>query len=277
MFRMITIAFFLLALSSFAGNPPVTDSKNPDPSAESCDLCSNEGWIACLKCEGEGSYKVVCYHCLGKRKLTCPYIRCRGSGRFDCPVEACWGGGKIHWKGGDTDDCKICTKGKVTCWFCEGAKEVDCPTCGKKGKIERACRACFGHGGFPCPQCKSPKPCPACRNSKRMTCFQCLGEGRFPVECDKCVGFGFCPCSSTCVGGRKICRECTGSGVVRFVSGGRKAGKRKCPKCKGRGWEKCKICHGKGKRACPPVAEYESCSECKGEGGIPCEVCGESK
>ena len=106
-----------------------------------------------------------------------------------------------------------------------------------------------------------------------MPCLVCLGEGQFPLTCKQCKGWGLRLCDP-CLGGRKVCRSCSGTGRQRYVTGNRKAGTRKCTQCNGKGWSKCEECNGMGVFTCPPFEGAEPCKICKDRSGcVPCTVC----
>ncbi len=249
----------------------------PSVHERACDLCNASSWIPCQRCDGKGRYKTVCTKCSGKRLLGCPI--CDEEGRLTC--WNCSGHGKLFWKGGDTDPCKICSKGSIPCYYCNKSKKVPCTLCRKRGRVERFCGACLGAGGFPCPTCPPASPCRVCGRSGQMPCVCCFGEQGFKVTCKKCRGHGNIPCPpKACVGGRYVCEECHGTGRVRLVMHGSKskAGTRKCKPCNGRGWWKCEDCKGKGILPCPPTSGVDECAECsRSFGTVPCTFCDGAK
>lgn len=240
---------------------------------DACTLCEGDRWISCKRCDGKGRYKTVCPRCSGKRTRSCPV--CYSEGRLTC--WNCSGFGKIFWKGGDTDPCKICSKGTIPCYYCGRSKKVPCGNCRKQGRVDLVCGACLGAGGFPCPRCPPPDPCRVCARSGRMPCVCCFGEEGFKIRCEKCRGYGTIPCPpKECVGGRYVCDSCHGTGRVRFVMGQSrtKAGAHKCDECSGRGWSKCEKCSGKGCLPCPPTSGIKPCPECtRTFGTVPCTFC----
>jgi hypothetical protein len=263
---MLFLGTALLTAGGSAGEAP--SSALP---GEECRLCDDHGWIGCERCGGDGSYRIVCERCSGRKYLTCPL--CGGKGNRPCAN--CGGVGKIVWKTTKASDpCKFCSRGKISCHYCKKAKKVPCPDCGKTGRSRRACGACSGHGGFPCPLCRLPSPCPACSGGTSMPCFVCLGSGGIKKGCDDCKRYEKRLCER-CIGGRIPCEECAATGRLRFVSGNRKAGTQKCSACSGKGWETCDDCDGKGTFPCDHGgSDSESCPQCGLAGMVDCTVCG---
>ncbi len=236
-----------------------------------CSLCENAHWIACRRCDSKGEYRSACHTCRGQRKDDCPV--CRANGRLSC--RNCGGRGEIRYSNDEAiEDCKVCSKGTVTCFYCSGSKRTECKRCEGAARFTTRCGACDGHGGFPCPSCGPPKLCPVCENGKSMPCSDCYGEKSISAYCKDCAGNGKRVCAvKNCLGGREVCRNCYGTGRIRFVtSTGNRAGTRKCDKCKGKAFSKCENCRGKGTSPCDRSKKL-ACETCEEKGKTRCVVC----
>ena len=119
----------------------------------------------------------------------------------------------------------------IICNECLGMGQVGCSLCHRSGYIR--CKSCMGSGEI---------RCTACNGRGDTGCFWCggtgrkeegSGENRRTVSCGSCGGSGRKNCTK-CVGGRKTCSECAGTG------------KNTCHICGGSGHVDCSSCDAQG-------------------------------
>lgn len=282
-FRRQSQRWLLLVLLIATGLPASGEPDSTDPPHDSsCVLCEGGDWLECRRCETKGTTTASCGVCSGTKKVHCRFRGSIGEGENRFPLACdkgkiscinCLGSGKINWKVGPPDPCRVCTRGKVPCPYCNGKAKIPCSYCSAKGKVTGVCEACLGMRHYPCPSTQVKSACKACRDKKKISCPSCLGRKRVRTLCKECYGLGLDLCGE-CFAGRAICDKCSGSGKLRYTSGGRRAGTEKCDRCRTRGWAKCSHCKAKGHNDCSPFEESKRCKGCReNPGHTPCPVC----
>lgn len=119
-----------------------------------------------------------------------------------------------------------------------------------------------------CPVCSGAGQvtgvCSSCNGGGRIVCSQCAGQG--VVSCSSCGGTGRKVCSQCRGQGNMTCSSCNGTGVTSFGRCSRcnGTGKEICWFCRGSGGDRCFNCDGNGRKVC---------WSCGGKGGKVCFQC----
>ena len=149
-----------------------------------------------------------------------------------------------------------------------GDKQKRCPTCKGKGTVKVEVR---------CPKCTNMR-CPTCGQRRRLnaTCPSCGDLSLY--RCRRCLNSYWRDYINRAPG-RLECQKCRGTGSTGTMTIGPFAKRKRCTKCKGRGWIPCADCKGKGHITCPRCKNTEKikvdkkCPECTGKKKLACALC----
>ena len=172
-------------------------------------MVSEENWIECDECDGNGYNLEECPKCNGLGSL---YDKRVVDQTASCPT--CHGGITI---------CNVCYGRPLTCNNCSGRGQIKCKECSGAGYtvtfiideyVRKECWNCNGNG---------VDVCPICSGKGQLFCEKCWGNGK--IACPTCGRYGNDKITYEEITDEHTCSKCNGSGKIRL----------ECPECEGKG------------------------------------------